>query len=149
MPLLSPAQLIDVPVVCGAAGQIVVQRALHQEPPHVDSRQIARMLVGDDPVAADYAAAYLRGDFVEHVLLRGAYCSGCHARLANMEGSAEFNGRVIRRTMRFPFRAPLRQVLSGGTCTACGDGLVFEFERGPEGGLLETTERTDVDVDLT
>ncbi len=72
MPLLSPAQLIDVPVVCGAAGQIVVQRALHQEPPHIDSRELARMLIARAGIPVGIITALLGGPFFVWLLLRGS-----------------------------------------------------------------------------
>lgn len=143
MAILTDRQLVDVPVITGASGQHTQPRATYVEPPDVPFKRIEEMLLSGDELEIDYAASYLQGAMHETAMLRGAYCvDGCQQRLNRITSKMQFGrdeDRGFAREREFPFRMTIKQLRSGGTC-ACGGRVVFEFERGAEGGAMETTE---------
>lgn len=142
MAMLTDEQLQDIPVITGASGQHTQPRAGYVEPPDVPFERLEEMLTSGDTVEVDHAASYLQGAMHETAMARGAVCvDGCKLRHDRITVKMQFGSdedRGFVRERRFPFRVTIRQLRSGGTCV-CGGRLVIEFERGPEGGRMETT----------
>ena len=139
---MTDAELARVPVVLGPANR-TIPRAEYREPPDVPPRRINEMLLGSD-IEQDHAAAYLRGDFHETVVVHGAKCDGeCGQELTGILTRTAWGGKPgthFQRERSFPFRATHKQVRQGGTCGRCKGRIVISYTRGPEGGPLETSE---------
>lgn len=139
--MLTDEQLRGIPVITGASGQHTQPRAGYVEPPDVPFKRLEEMLLGTVE-EIDHAASYLQGAMHETAMLRGAVCvDGCKQRLDRITVKMQFGSdkdRGFVRERRFPFRMTIKQLRSGGTCV-CGGRLVLEFERGAEGGRMETT----------